>query len=232
MAQRPVFIASKPEPLRAFEFGGLVCEVYVEFAWAPGFAPTQKRKNVRALHEAAQREVAPGAILEASSKSGEALGRALSAFSLTTNADVARGATVEALYQGSKVFSNGGPFVDIYQRTAREAKSDGRLNQSGTLRCFQFEARQWSLDAPVSFYDWLYVRTLAEHRVILEAACEFNAFTDIEFNPKKSRNTQARSCALAVALVRSSLLDRFLDSAGLDAISRSHSLAAEQARLI
>lgn len=33
-----------------------------------------------------------------------------------------------------------------------------------------------------------------------------DCFTDIEFNPKKSLNCQARSCALAVALKRAGTL--------------------------
>ena len=37
---------------------------------------------------------------------------------------------------------------------------------------------------------------------------EHDAFTDIEFNPKKSFNCQARSCALFVALTMRSALDQ------------------------
>lgn len=232
MAHRPVFVVTNCEPGGSQKYSDLVREIDVEFPWAPGFAPTQKKKNIRALHAAARSRGAAGLILEASSKSDEALGRALSAFNLVTSAGPLRGANVEALYQGSKVFAKGGPFTDIYGRAAREAKSDQRLTQSGPLKHFDFESRQWPLDAPVSFYDWLYVRTLAENRTMLRDACGFDAFTDIEFNPKKSRNTQARSCALAVALVRNSLLDRYLDTAELDAMARSNSIIVEQARLI
>lgn len=232
MAHRPVFVAANFEPNGSQTYSDLVREIDVEFPWAPGFAPTQKRKNIRALHEAARSRGTVGLILEASSKSDEALGRALSAFNLVTGSGPLRGANVEALYQGSKVFAKGGPFTDIYRRAAREAKRDQRLKQSGPLKHFDFETRQWPLDADVSFYDWLYVRTLAENGDMLRDACQFDAFTDIEFNPKRSRNTQARSCALAVALVRNSLLDSFLDTAGLDALARPKSIIAEQARLI
>ncbi len=41
---------------------------------------------------------------------------------------------------------------------------------------------------------------------------DYTAFTDIEFNPKKSINCQARSCALYVSLARKELLDIALES--------------------
>ena len=40
---------------------------------------------------------------------------------------------------------------------------------------------------------------------------EYDAFTDIEFNPQKSVNCQARAVALFVSLCRRELLQRVLD---------------------
>ena len=40
-----------------------------------------------------------------------------------------------------------------------------------------------------------------------ERVLEYAGFTDIEFNPKKSLNCQARSCALYVALTQSGTVD-------------------------
>ncbi|HEU0163396.1 MAG TPA: hypothetical protein VFQ54_00045, partial [Thermomicrobiales bacterium] len=39
---------------------------------------------------------------------------------------------------------------------------------------------------------------------------EYSGFTDIEFNPKRSFNCQARSCALAATLLRLGLFDQAL----------------------
>jgi hypothetical protein len=49
MAERPVFLPVE----RSRE---LVREFYCSLTWNPGFAPTQKKKNVVALHEAAARQ--------------------------------------------------------------------------------------------------------------------------------------------------------------------------------
>jgi type I restriction enzyme M protein len=45
-----------------------------------------------------------------------------------------------------------------------------------------------------------------------EKILEYSAFSDIEFNPKKSINCQARSAALFVALHQANLLDQVLES--------------------
>ena len=77
MAKRPVFIPiSNPDHL--------VNEKEFEFKWNPGFAPVQKKKNIAALHESAK-AFGLYPILEVSSKSDEAIGQRLSAFSLQIN---------------------------------------------------------------------------------------------------------------------------------------------------
>ena len=50
---------------------------------------------------------------------------------------------------------------------------------------------------------------------------DYDAFTDIEFNPKKSLNCQARSCAVFVSLAKKNLLNIALESkeAFLDILS-------------
>ena len=59
-----------------------------------------------------------------------------------------------------------------------------------------------ALDPKTAFYDWLYLYALKEHAEFLKRLFKYYAFSDIEFNPEKSLNTQARSCALLVALLR------------------------------
>ena len=50
------------------------------------------------------------------------------------------------------------------------------------------------------------------NNTIYKKILNYTAFTDIEFNPKKSINCQARSCALYVSLVKNKLLDIALES--------------------
>lgn len=191
MAERPIFL-----PVR--RGAKLVQTVQVEFHWHAGMSPSQKRKNVIELHAAAWK-IGIGPLLETSSKSELEAGRRLSAFHLPYELDGIK-STVESVFQGSKVFEGGGPFSDLYDRPSREAKLDPRLQDSGKLIAFEYMGERFPLSPPSVFYDWLYVRALYPHRSWLERLTFYSGFTDIEFNPQKSINCQARSCALFVSL--------------------------------
>jgi hypothetical protein len=203
MAERPVFV---PVPTGA----QLVQEVPIRFAWHPGLAPSQKMKNVIELHHAAE-ELGLAPLLEISSKSKMEAGRRLSAFNLKIELGAGQ-TTVECAFQGSKVFEDGGPFEDIYWLGSREAKRDTRLKDSGKLIGFRFEGLDFPLSPTTAFYDWLYFRALYPHRVWLERAQQYAGFTDIEFNPDRSFNCQARSFATFIALQKRHLLDKAISS--------------------
>jgi Family of unknown function (DUF6977) len=230
MAKRPIFIPY-------FEGHRLVREILVEFKWNPGFAPIQKKKNIAALHEAAkQRGFAE--LLEVSTKSDEKLGERLSAFNMSIELDDGTAVTLECAFQGSKVFERDGPFTDIYRRTSREAKKDNRIRSSGKIVGFRFEGFEFPSEPKTAFYDWLYARALAPHREYLERFNAYDGFTDIEFNPEKSINCQARSCALFVSLVRKDLLDhaisspaRFIETVSVDSFAQPYSDDVRQGRL-
>lgn len=204
VAERPVFIPStKP--------GRFVEEVSIEFFWHKGMAPSQKRKNIVELHSAAAKcGLEP--LLEVSSKSEEKLGQRLSAFNLKVELEEGSVTSLECAFQGSKVFENGGPFTDLFRVESREAKRDERLFNSGKLTGFRFEGKDFPLIPKTAFYDWLYIRALHPHREFLRRLHRYAGFTDIEFNPEKSINCQARSCATYVALDRMGLLDHSLKS--------------------
>lgn len=210
MAERPVFIPAE-NPRR------LVEEVTVAFDWAPGFSAAQKKKNVDALHQAAEREgLHP--LLEVSTKSGALLGTRLSAFNLKIKPDTGDvgdvdAISLEAAYQGSKVFAGGGPYKDIYGKCAKDAKQDPRIRESGGLYAFDYFGEAWPSHPKTAFYDWLYVSALRPHQAYLkEKICHYAGFTDIEFNPKKSINCQAHACALFVSLLKLDLLEQALRS--------------------
>ncbi|MAC12074.1 MAG: hypothetical protein CMN74_07600 [Sphingorhabdus sp.] len=192
MAKRPVFVPNRTG-------SKLVTEVPVEFTWHPGMAASQKKKNVSALHEAAARNRGLPYILEISSKSERKAGTRLSAFHLPLCNDGYE-APLECWFQGSKVFQDGGPYTDLYHVSPREAKRDPRLRESGNLIAFRFEGRDYPLSPATAFYDWIYIRALAPHSEWAQKLERFDAFSDIEFNPAKSINCQARSCATFVAL--------------------------------
>lgn len=198
MAERPVFVPQTSG-------SRLVETVMVSFTWLPGMSPVQKKRNVTSLHQAAQ-QIGLYPLLETSSKSEYEAGRRLSAFFLPIDIGGIR-TTVECAFQGSKVFERGGPYSDLYRLDSRSAKLDPRLQNSGKLTGFQLEGRGYPLSPPSVFYDWLYTNALLPHRAWLLRLNQFAGFTDIEFNPQRSLNCQARACALFVALERRGLLD-------------------------
>lgn len=203
MAERPVFV-----PIESGR--RLVQEIPISFRWNPGMAPSQKKKNIVALHEAAAKR-GLGPLLEISSKSEREAGQKLSAFSLKLKVN-GKETTVESAFQGSKVFERGGPFCDLFSVNSREAKRDLRIKDSGRLIGFRFEGKDYPLSPSTAFYDWLYVNALFPHREWLKRLEQCAGFTDIEFNPKRSVNCQARSCATFVALQKRMLLDEAIAS--------------------
>jgi hypothetical protein len=207
MAERPIFVPVEGGP-------NFVREISLEIPWASGFAPVQKKKNISALHEAAaQRGFAP--LLEISTKSDVVVGQHLSAFHLKVESKIGL-IPLESAYQGSKVFERGGPYTDLFELEARTAKRDVRLQESGRLIRFEFGGHTFPLSPPTVFYDWLYLTAIYPHRAWLKDRLteheKFAGFTDIEFNPSKSINCQARSCALFVTLLKRELFDKVIQS--------------------
>ena len=142
-------------------------------------------------------------VLEISTKSDDYIGRALSAFNLSVKlSGTGEMATVEGLFQGSKVFESGGPYRDLYRAPGREAKRDPRIRNSGRLIGFDLNGTEWPLEPKTAFYDWLYVASLIRNPELGLSLLEFDGFTDVEFNPARSINCQAHSAALFVALHR------------------------------
>ena len=201
MAQRPIFIPSKDSI-------SLVDEISVPLTWHSGFAPVQKQKNITDLHASARiRGLWP--ILEVSTKSFDQVGQRLSAFNLKTSlGEICL--PIEVAFQGSKVFEFGGPFTDLYFADPRAAKKDERLKSSGKLVGFKFGEFTFPIRPVTAFYDWLYLNAIYPHREWLARLERYVGFTDIEFNPEKSVNCQARSCALFFSLLNKGLLDRAL----------------------
>jgi hypothetical protein len=204
MAKRFVYVPTEGTPG--------VKEVELDFDWSPGFAVIQKQKSIASLHSAAE-EVGLRSILEISSKSENELGVRASAFNLSFHTKSSnRKISVEAAFQGSKVFAFAGPFPDIYEMNAREAKKEIRVRQNGTLTKFCFFGKDFPLRPRTFFYDWLYINTLEKDEELSTDMCRFTGFSDIEFNPEKSVNCQAFSAALYVSLVRCGVLDQALES--------------------
>lgn len=188
MAERPVFLIRD----------GKVVGVPYTFQWFPGFAASQKQKSIESLHDAIRQSDGAAAPLEVSTKSSCDIGARLSAFNLRLG-----GYPLENVFQSAKVFENGGPFFDLLEVPPKEAKRDPRLRGSGPLQAFCYQEEMFPLTPKTVFYDYIYIRAVKESlpAEAAEAIRGYTHFTDIEFNPARSINTQARTAALVKLLL-------------------------------
>ena len=201
MAKRPVYVTKMEAPFYSAEM--------IEFDWNGGFAKSQKQKNITAIHTGFKRRHPDKEVLEISSKSMQEYGEALSAFFLKKYVpDLGESIPVECVFQAGKVFEKGGPYQDIMEKTPREAKRDERLRNSGVLVSFWFDGKTFPLIPRTVFYDYIYINALFENPELAAEVMKYDAFTDIEFNPDKSINCQAKAAATFVALTKLGLIDK------------------------
>ena len=207
MTSRPVFIPvfADPPGVRTEDFA---------FTWNPGFAKSQKIKNVLALHRSIVAARSAYTPLEISSKSTEPLGIAMSAFNLTAHGKRSGDAmTVESIFQASKVFrGNIGPHPEWYALPPREVRNRIKAIGDLPLTGFRFGKEEWPLFPSRLFYDWIYCKVLDGNPDIVAALESYNCFTDIEFNPVRSINCQAYAVALYLSLKHCGLLAEALRS--------------------
>ena len=115
--------------------------------------------------------------------------------------------SLECAFQGSKVFEGNVQYRDIYFLDSIQAKKDERLKKSGNIIGFNFNGVFWENEPKTAFYDYLYIKTLVNnYENLIKELVKFDAFSDIEFNPKKSINCQAKTCAILVSLSKMDLL--------------------------
>ena len=176
-----------------FVTNGKVIKSEYEFLWFAGFSLAQKQRSVVSLHNAIKTSNAEAKPLEISTKGIIALGVKLSAFNLKLN-----GYTLENIFQSSKVFSNGGPYRDLLEVSPKEAKRDDRLHNSGALVGFNYAGIDFPLELKTVFYDYIYINAVKQTLSPEEIGriTEYTHFTDIEFNPQRSINTQAKTAAI------------------------------------
>jgi hypothetical protein len=195
-AKRPIFVPHSA--------ANHVSTTMIEFDWFPGFSKQQQQRSISSFHDAARTLHIASAPLEVSTRSPEELGRKLSAFNLRVEHPLFGIVPLESAFQSSKVFSGGGPYLDLARTDPRTAKRDLRIQHPiGSLEAFRYGDINYPLQPTTGFYDWLYIQSLAlvEEADLNELRLR-DGFTDIAFNPEKSLNCQAYSVALFVALVR------------------------------
>ena len=205
MATRPYFIVGNNDKI--------FIEKSCNFTYYTGFAISQKQKSISSLHTEIKRIENNDNILEVSRKSENPLGIRLSAFNLRFHDKLKQEShPVENWFQASKVFENGGPFIDLLSVHPRDAKRDERLKVSGKLVAFIMNDIEWELIPRTMFYDFLYISALLQNKELAEEIIKYDIFTDIEFNPQKSLNCQARSVAIFVSLYKRGALEQYLNN--------------------
>ena len=88
---------------------------------------------------------------------------------------------------------------------------DERLSHSGELFGYDHFGLQWSVEPLTVFYDWLYITALKQNEQLHESVMQYQAFTDLTFNPKKSIHSAAYALAMFVALNKREMLDNVED---------------------
>lgn len=203
MANRPIYHSISSAPF--YE------TINVDFQFFSGFSVTQKQKSIESLHNEYMHLYPHRQLLEISSKSQNNLGVSLSAFNLEITT-TKRTFSVECAFQSSKVFEKGGPYSDILEKTSRDAKKDIRLHESGKLISFRYFKTEFPLEPKDFFYNWLYINALNLNSQLRTEILSYDSFSDIEFNPQKSINCQARAAAIFVGLSKNNLLNKALAS--------------------
>ena len=198
MAVRPIFVVSLDNDYSKRE--------NIEFEFFSGFSDKQKVRSITSLHQEYLKKNIGKKILEISSKSQEELGVKLSAFNLMIKTKNGKEFSVESAFQASKVFEKGGPYKDLLNQPSIKAKKDERLRNSGQIIAFQIGGKTFETEPKTYFYNWLYINALHLHGELTEQLIEYDAFTDIAFNPQKSINCQAEAAAIYVSLAKQGLL--------------------------
>ena len=206
MEQATIPMESKPVFMPRVGSDNLVKTDMVRIERHVGFATRQKKKTLNDLHRVIKKKYGFKNVLELSTKSGNKLSFPLSPYSLQITNDDGQKYSVENAFQTSKVFEQGGPYLDLLTEKPRQARKDDRLISSGELTGYDYFGMEWGVEPLTTFYDWLYINALKQHPELHEEVIQYQAFTDISFNPKKSVHCAAYSLAMFVALHKRDLL--------------------------
>ncbi|ERL55901.1 hypothetical protein M917_1145 [Psychrobacter aquaticus CMS 56] len=211
MQQTPDAVEHRPVFMPRVASDNLVKTDMVRFERHVGFASRQKKKSINDMHQVIRKKYGFSHVLELSSKSGNKLSFPLSPLSLKLTNDDGSQYSVENAFQSSMIFEDGGPYTDLLSVPPRQTRKDERLITSGELIGYNYFGMEWSVEPLTTFYDWLYVNALKQNTQLHEEVMQYQAFTDLEFNPKKSIHCAAYALAMFVALNKRELLDSVED---------------------
>ncbi|MEB6340149.1 hypothetical protein BUZ94_12935 [Mammaliicoccus sciuri] len=190
-------------------------KIDVFFKWFPGFSKEQKQKSIEDLHQQFLKENITDDLLEVSSKSIEDIGIKASAFNLKIKTIKGHLFCVEQVFQSSKVYKKAGSQNYLLEKgySSTEMKQKLRkIDTNDSMTKYSSFGHDYPLEPKTLFYNWLYINALNQNPEVAKEILEYEAFTDIEFNPKRSFNCQAEACAIYVSLVKRKKLQEALKS--------------------
>lgn len=158
----------------------------INFKWISGMSYSQKCKRRDSLAIEISKLYDIKRWLEISTKSDKEIGVKLSALNLILNTSTGSN-SVENIYQSSKVF------------------------EDGKITSFKYNDCVFENDPTGMFYDYIYMYAFLQNSNLIKDFIQYDIFSDIEFNPKKSLNTQARACAIFKTLCDNQSLDIIKD---------------------
>lgn len=154
----------------------------VEFTWIKGNTYKQKCLRRDSLKDGISKNYDINKWLEISTKSDKDIGKKLSALNLklkTLNKEF----TVEDAYQKAKIIKD------------------------GEITGFKFGSTYFDANPYGMYYDYIYMLALYQNKDLYEQIKDYRIFTDIEFNPNRSLNTQARAVAIFNTLYNNEYLE-------------------------
>lgn len=193
MAKRPAFTLNKDLK---------VVERLFDFEWFPGFSIAQKQRSIRSLHKVIMEKTGKKS-LEVSTKSEDPIGRNFSAFNLWLRVK-GRKYIFESYYQASKVYEGKVQFPELADLSPKDAKRAAREKSEGRkIIGFKFDDFIWPNEPRNVAYTAMYLTAIRNSipNNQLKLLTYYDFFTDIEFNPRKSSSTQARSIVFAKIMV-------------------------------
>ena len=143
----------------------------ISFQWVKGMSYSQKCKRRDSLSSEIAKLYDIKRWLEISTKSDKEIGVKLSAKNLVLNTSTGCN-TVENIYQSAKVLEN------------------------GKITSFRYNNCIFENEPTGMFYDYIYIYAILQNSDLVNQFVQYDIFSDIEFNPKKSINTQARAAAI------------------------------------
>ncbi len=183
-------------------------KVEIDFSFPKGWIRTPI-KAVEVVNETYRYKMETDKIpFEVSSAAKTELGNKLSAFNLKDE----QGRLLECVFQSSKKFEKGGPYLDLLDVAPNKAKKDARLKNSGNLVAFVKDGKEYPLIPRTAFYDFINIGALMANRDLWDEIDNYDAFSDIWFNPEKSSNCQAEAIAMFRGLKESGNLEKAMKS--------------------